>query len=43
MKVFDEVIGKEVYVQEEITPEIGVEMKMEDPEEFKEIMKSDEQ
>ena len=43
MKIFDNILGKEVDVQEEITPAIGVEIKLEDPEEFKEIMKSEEQ
>ena len=34
MKVWDEILKKEVYVQEEITPEIGKEIKLEDPKEF---------
>ena len=42
MKVFDEFLQKEVIVQPEITPDIGVEMKMEDPEEFKEILAKEE-
>ena len=37
MKVFDEFLNEEVYVQEEITPEIGVELKMEDPEELRAV------
>lgn len=43
MKVFDENLKKEVDVQEEITPEIGREIKLDDPKEFAEIMKSEEQ
>ena len=43
MKIFDNVLNKEVEVQEEITPEIGKEIKIDDPEEFKEIMKGEEQ
>jgi len=42
MKVFDEYLQKEVIVQPEITPEIGVEMKMDEPEEFKEIFEEGE-
>ena len=37
-KIFDEVLQQEVYVQEEITPEEGREIKLYDPETFKEIM-----
>ena len=37
-KVFDEVLNKEVEVQEDITPDIGREILLEDPEEFIEII-----
>ena len=37
MKVFDDVLQKEIYVQEEITPEIGKELILEDPAEFDEL------
>ena len=37
MKVYDEYLKKEVIVQPKVTPEIGVEMKMDDPKEFKDI------
>ena len=43
MKVYDEYLQKEVEVQEEITPEIGREIKIEDPEEFKDIINRSEQ
>ena len=43
MKVWDEFLKKEVDVQTEITPEVGIEMKMEDPEEFEEILSKGEQ
>ena len=33
MKVFDEYLQEEVEVQEYITPEIGVELKLEEPKE----------
>jgi len=36
MKVFDEYLNEEVEVQEEITPEIGKELKLEEPKEVKE-------
>ena len=39
VKYFDEVLQQEVEVQEEITPEIGREMKIEDPIEFEELFK----
>lgn len=38
MKVFDEFLQKEVEVQEEITPEVGIEMKMDDPKEFEDVL-----
>lgn len=43
MKIFDKHLKKEVEVQEEITPEVGKEIKLDDPKEFAEIMKSEEQ
>lgn len=39
VKYFDEVLQQEVEVQEEITPEIGREMKIEDPIEFEKLFK----
>ena len=43
MKVFDEFLKKEVVVQDDITPEVGIEMQMDDPEEFEEILSKEEQ
>lgn len=43
MKVFDEYLDKEVEVQEEITPEIGKEIQLDDPKEFKNIIEKGEQ
>lgn len=34
MKFFDEILGKEEQVHEEVTPDKGVELKLEDPETF---------
>ena len=34
---FDDVLKKDVEVQEEITPEIGKELKLDDPKELKEL------
>ena len=42
MKVFDEVLGKEENVHEEVTPEKGVSLELKDPESFKEIFKEEE-
>lgn len=36
MKVYDEYLKKEVEVQEYITPEIGKELKLEEPKEVEE-------
>lgn len=38
MKVFDEFLQKEVEVQEDITPEVGIEMQMDDPKEFEDVL-----
>lgn len=43
MKVFDEVLGKEENVHEEVTPEKGVNLELKDPESFKEIFKEEEE
>ena len=40
---FDEFLGKEVTVQEEITPEIGKELRMEDPAMFSSIFEDSEE
>ena len=40
MKVYDEVLGMEVEVQEEVTPENGKEIVLEDTEEMKNAMQS---
>ena len=40
---FDEFLGKGVTVQEEITPEIGKELKMEDPAMFSSIFEDSEE
>lgn len=37
MKVFDPIMNKEVVVQELVTPEVGVEIVLNDPESFKKI------
>lgn len=37
-KVFDEVLNREVEVQEDVTPEVGKEILLEDPEEFLEVI-----
>lgn len=37
-KMYDEVLGCEVEVQEVITPEIEKEMRIEDPEEIKNVI-----
>lgn len=42
MKVFDEVLQKEVEVQETITPEVGKELKIDDPKEW-DVLKEEEQ
>lgn len=42
MKVFDEVLGKEENVHEEVTPEKGVYLELKEPESFKEIFKEEE-
>ena len=36
-KYFDEFLNEEIEVQDEITPEIGRELKLVDPDEFKEL------
>ena len=43
MKVYDEYLKKEIEVQEEITPDIGKEIQLEDPIEFKQIIEKGEQ
>ena len=43
MKIYDDVLNREVEVQEEITPEKGKEIRLEDPEEFKNIIERGEQ
>lgn len=42
MVVFDEVLGKEENVHEEVTPEKGVSLELKEPESFKEIFKEEE-
>ena len=42
-KIFVEVLGMEVEVQEPISPEEGKYLKMTDPEEFKAIFEEDKQ
>lgn len=39
MEIFDEVLGKEEKIHQEVTPETGVYIELEEPEEFKEIFK----
>ena len=43
MIIFDEFLQQDIEVQEEITPEIGKEMKIYDPAEFDEIIGKEEQ
>ena len=43
MKVFDEFLQEEVDIQEEITPENGKEIKIEDPEGFEFVVEDEEQ
>lgn len=43
MKRFDEYLQREVEIQEDITPEIGKEIKLEEPKEFKEVLAEDKQ
>lgn len=43
MKVFDEFLQEDVEVQEEITPEIGKEMLIKDPEEFNFVLEGEDQ
>lgn len=43
MKVFDEFLQEDVEVQEEITPETGKEMLIEDPEEFNFVLEGEDQ
>ena len=43
MRVYDEVLGREVEVQEVITPEIEKEMKIDDPEELKAVIEGGKQ
>ena len=38
MKVFDEILKEEVEVQEEITPDKSLEMKLKNPQEYKETI-----
>lgn len=42
MKIFDEVLGKEEKIHEEVTPESGVYLELEEPESFKEIFEEEE-
>lgn len=41
MKIFDEVLEREVIVQQEITPEKGKQIQLEEPELFKELKESE--
>ena len=43
MKLFDEVLGKEENVHEEVTPEKGVKLELKDPESFKKIFETEEE
>ena len=43
MKLFDEVLGKEENVHEEVTPEKGVKLELKDPESFKKIFEQEEE
>lgn len=43
MKIYDEYLKQEVEVQEKITPEIGKEIRLDDPEEFKNIIEEEDQ
>lgn len=43
MKVFDEVLGREVEIQEVITPEIEKEIKIDDPDEITKVIEGSEQ
>ncbi len=42
MKVFDEVLDMEIEVHEEVTPENGIEIFMNEPEELKEVFGGEE-
>lgn len=43
MKIFDEYLQQEIEVQEEITPEIGREIQLEEPKEFQNVIEEVEQ
>ncbi len=43
MVIFDEVLGKEEKVHEEVTPEKGVSIELQEPDTFKEIFKEGEE
>lgn len=39
MEIYDEVLGKKEKVHQEVTPEVGIYIELEEPEEFAEIFK----
>ena len=42
MERYDEVLGKKEKIHEEVTPEVGVELKLNEPESFKKIFEGEE-
>ena len=43
MKIYDEYLKQEIEVQQEITPEIGKEIQLEEPKEFQTVIEEEEQ
>ena len=43
MKIYDEYLKQEIEVQQEITPEVGKEIQLEEPKEFQTVIEEEEQ
>lgn len=43
MKVFDEVLNKEEKVHDEVTPEVGINVELKEPESFKALFEEEEE